>query len=152
MTKTAPNSIAVNKKALHDFEVLEKFEAGLVLSGPEVKSVKAGNVNIRPGYVSIQNDQATLRNVHISPYQQADQRDYDPVRARQLLLHKKEIANLESQLNTQGLTVVPLGLHLHKGKIKVSIGLCRGKKLHDKRQDLKKKSQDLEIRKSLKRY
>jgi SsrA-binding protein len=154
MPQKTDNSIAVNRQALHEYEVLEKFEAGIVLTGPEVKSAKGGNVNIKPGYASIENAEVILKNVHISPYKPAAdfQKSYQPDHPKKLLLNKKEIAYLDKQLSTQGLTLIPLGMHLKKGKIKVSLGLCKGKKLHDKRQDLKKKAQNLEINRALRNY
>ncbi len=145
-------SIATNKQAFHNYEVLEKYEAGLVLSGPEVKSIKAGNVNIKPGYASLENGEVFLKNVHVSPYKPAEKDNLDPDRTRKLLLNHKEIDVLDRALNTQGLTIVPLDLHLKKGRIKVTLGLCRGKKAHDKRHDLKKKDQNIEIKRALKNY
>ncbi|MBD3270422.1 SsrA-binding protein SmpB [Candidatus Peregrinibacteria bacterium] len=143
-----------NKQAFHNYEVLEKYEAGINLTGGEVKSIRAGNVNIKPGYAGVENGEVILKNIHISPYKPAAdaQKNYEPERPRKLLLHKKEIELLERSLNTQGTTLIPLGLHQKKGKIKVSLGICRGKKHHDKRQDLKKKAQDLEIKRTLKKY
>ena len=156
--KTSPSDqsketlLAENRQAYHQYEILEKITAGLVLSGPEVKSARAKHLNLKSAYASIENGQALLKNLHISAYQAAPDPHYNPERVRHLLLHKKEIFYLDNQLSQKGLTLIPLQAHLTRGKIKIVLGLCRGKKLYDKRQDLKKKVQNLEIKRSLKRY
>ena len=146
------NILAENRKAFHEYEILEKIEAGIVLTGPEVKSIRARQINIKPAYASIEGNQVILKNCHIAPYKPANDQHYNPERYRTLLLSKKEIILLEKQLSQQGLTLVPIQVHLHKGKIKVLLGLCKGKQLHDKRQQLKEKAQNLDIKRSLKNY
>ena len=146
--------LAQNKKALAEYEVLEKIEAGIVLTGPEVKSVRASQVNLKGSFVEVSDkSEAWTRNIHISPYRQAtDQKDYDPTAKRKLLLNQKEIINLENKLQEKGLTAVPLDMHLSHNLIKVTVGICRGKKKYDRREDLKKKAQNLDIKRALKRY
>lgn len=143
--------LAENRKAFHEYEIIEKITAGIVLTGPEVKSARAKQINIKSGYCSIENGQVILKNIHISPYKPANELTYVPEHPRNLLLHKKEIAYLEGQLAEQGLTLIPLQAHLTKGKIKILLGLGKGKKLFDKRQDLKKKAQNMEINRTLRR-
>jgi SsrA-binding protein len=136
-----------------EYEILEKMEAGIVLSGPEVKSTRAGQVNLKGSFVEISPRlEAFVRNIHISPYKMALQSGYDPTHRRKLLLNKKEILEIKSYLDTKGFTVVPLDFHLSGNHIKLLIGICRGKKKHDRREDLKKKAQNLEIKRTLKRY
>ena len=143
--------LAKNKKALHDYEVLEKFVAGIVLHGYEMKALRVGQVNLKGSYVSLKSGEAWAKNIHISPYKHASIKDYDPTRPRKLLLTKKEIAKLTSQESQKGITIVPLDIHLKNNLAKMSIGVCRGKKLHDKRADLKKKAQQKEINQTIKR-
>lgn len=150
--KQADNTLAKNKKAFADYEITEKFEAGIVLTGGEVKSIRGSNVNLKGSYATVENGEIMAKNIHISPYKPAEQKSYDPIANRKLLLHKKEIISIENQLATEGTTLIPLSLYLKKGKIKVSLGVCQGKKQYDRRQELKKKAQNLEIRRVLKRY
>lgn len=145
--------LAQNKKAFADYEILEKIEAGIVLSGPEVKSARNGQVNLKGSFIETSNRlEAYARNIHISPYKQASQIDYDPTHKRKLLLHHKEILEIKSQLDTEGVTAVPLDFHLAHNRIKVTIGICKGKKKYDRRAELKKKAQSLEIKRALKKY
>lgn len=156
--------LAQNKKAFADYEILEKMEAGIVLNGAEVKSVRGGHANLKGAFVEIvyrasekgssktPSAEAYVRNIHISPYKQAPQKDYDPTAKRKLLLHEKEILKLASELETKGTTVVPLDFHLTNNRIKLTIGLCRGKKKYDRREELKKKAQNLDISRALKRF
>ena len=145
-------TIAVNKQALHDHDILQKFEAGLVLSGQEVKSVRAGHVSLKAAYATIHDGQVQLTNAHISPYPNAHVgRDYDPTRSRTLLLSKKEIARLIGQLQQKGLTLLPLSLYTRGSRIKVELGLGRGRKQFEKRELLKKRAVTREIRHELKR-
>ena len=147
--------IATNKQAYHDYEILETFEAGIVLSGPEVKSVKSGQINLRGGYVTIDKNQTPyLTNVHIAPYSpaQAVQASYNPTRSRKLLLHKKEIKSLIGKLQIRGLTILPLKVYTKGSLIKMEIGLARGKKKYDNRETIKKKELDRKIRQKLKQY
>lgn len=144
--KPAPdNQLANNRYAFHQYEILEKIEAGIVLTGAEVKSARNHDISIKPAYASIENGEVLLKNCHISPYKLANDPHYVPERYRRLLLNHKEIAYLDSQTRENGLTLIPLSVYLKKGRIKVELGLCRGKKLHDKRQDLKRKAQTREI-------
>ncbi len=141
-----------NKKAYHDFEILDSFEAGIVLNGDEVKSIKDSQVQLKGAYVDVHNDQAFLNGAHVSRYKFSHQLENDPTRIRKLILHKKEIEKISSELDTKGITAVPLELYSKKGLIKLKIGLCRGKKLHDKRDTIKKRDQEREIRKEIKKF
>lgn len=141
-----------NKKAFHDYEILENFEAGIVLLGDEVKSIKDSEVNLKGSFIDVQNDEAFMNNVHLSPYKQSSLKNLNPVRKRKLILHKKEIIKIETAINQKGITAIPLELYAKGGLIKLKLGICRGKKLYDKRETLKKRGQDIEIRRQLKRY
>jgi len=133
--------IASNRRARHDYELKEKFEAGLVLSGPEVKSVKAGHIDMKGSYVSIRQGEAFLIKAHISPYKQAmDLDNYDPEGERKLLLHRKELNRLIEESQSQRLTIVPTAIGLSRGRIKLEIALARGKKLYDKRESKKQQT------------
>lgn len=145
-------SLAKNKKAFHDYEILEKFDAGIILNGDEVKSIKNRQVNLKGSYVDIEESEAYINQVHISRYKKSSRKEFDPLRKRKLLLHKKEIVKINQSVNQKGIAVIPLELYLQKGLIKVEIGICRGKKLHDKRETLKRKSQDMEIKRQLKKF
>ena len=145
-------SLAQNKKAYHDYEILEKFTAGMVLQGYEAKSLRLGQCNLKGSYVTIKNDEVWTQNVHISLYKHASIPDYNPTRPRKLLLNRKEIQKLSSQESQKGITIVPLDIFLKNNLIKMTIGICRGKKLHDKRDTLKKKAQQKEIDQTLKKY
>lgn len=130
-----------NRQARFLYEILETYEAGVQLTGTEVKSIRAGKANLQDGYALLRNGEAWLLNVHISPYTQSSQYfNHDPRRTRKLLLHRKEIRTLIGKVEQQGLTLVPLKMYFKSGLIKVSIALGRGKKLHDKREDLKRLS------------
>ncbi|MFH1284338.1 MAG: SsrA-binding protein SmpB [Candidatus Peregrinibacteria bacterium] len=144
--------LAKNRKAYHDFEILEKYEAGIVLNGDEVKSVKAGQANLKGSFVGIVNDEAYLNSAHVSRYKFSSNSDYDPVRKRKLLLHKKEVLAIEQKISQKGVTAIPLELHAKKGRVKAIIGICRGKKLHDKRETLRARAQKMEIARQLKRF
>ena len=145
--------LAQNKKAYAEYEVLEKIEAGIVLTGPEVKSVRGSQVNLKGSYIEVAPDgQAYTRNIHISPYKQAPNPAYNPTARRKLLLHKKEIGKIQNQLDTKGTTVIPLDFHLNDNRIKLTIGICQGKKKYDRRNELKKKAQNLDIKRALKKY
>ena len=146
--------VAQNKKARFNYEILETYEAGIELKGTEVKSVRMSKVNISDGYVSIDNSEAYLKQVHISPYEQGNIFNHDPLRTRKLLLHKKEIMKIEMQLKTKGYTLIPLKMYFRHGKVKVEIGTATGKKLYDKRQDMAAKAakRDLDRRIKEQRY
>ncbi|MGJ3250720.1 MAG: SsrA-binding protein SmpB [Elainellaceae cyanobacterium] len=145
--------ISDNRHARFQYEILDTFEAGIELQGTEVKSIREGRVNLRDGYALIRDDEAWLLNVHISPNKNASQIfNHDPRRTRKLLLHRQEIRKLIGSVEQKGLTLVPLKMYLKRGWIKVTLGLARGKKLHDKRETLKRKQQDREIQRALKSY
>lgn len=141
--------IATNKKSRFDYEILETFEAGIVLTGPEVKSVKAGQVSIKESFATVKGEEVFLTNAHISPYKQAAGLDHEPTRSRKLLLKKSEISSLIGKAKTQGLTLIPTKVYLKRGFVKVEIGLGRGKKLHDKRETIKKKDTQRDIARDL---
>lgn len=133
--------IATNRRAKHDYELREKFEAGLVLSGAEVKSIKQGHIDLKGSYVSLKGTEAYLLGAHISPYKQAHNlENYDPTAERKLLLHKKELEKLTEDARTQHLSIVPTAIGLVRGRIKLEIALARGKKLYDKRETKKRQT------------
>ena len=136
--------IASNKKAFHDYFVLQKAEAGVALTGTEVKSLRDGKANIKDSYVIFKNGEAFLFNAHISPYSHGNLQNHEPERSRKLLLHRREIDKLHEQVVEKGLTVVPLRLYFKGGKVKVEIAVVRGKKLYDKRETEKKRELDRE--------
>jgi SsrA-binding protein len=142
--------ICSNKKAFHEYFIEEKLEAGMVLTGTEVKSLRAGKANMTDAFAMVRHGEAFLHNLHISPYDFGNRENQDPVRMRKLLLHKKEIGHLFGKIREQGYTVVPLRLYLKEGLVKVEIGLAKGKKLHDKREDMKKKDMQREVAQALK--
>ena len=138
--------VSNNKKAYHDYFILDTYEAGIELKGTEIKSVRLGNVNLK-------DNEAYIENMHISPYSHGNQFNHEPLRNRKLLLHKKEILKISNKLKEGGLTVVPTKLYFNTGsKVKLEIGIARGKKLYDKRQDLKERDSKREIEKALKNY
>ena len=142
--------VAANKKARHDFFIEDTYEAGIELSGTEVKSVRAGKVNLRDSYAQVKDGEMFLYNVHISPYEQGNIFNKDPLRSRKLLLHKAEIAKLMGLTTIKGYSLVPLSFYLKNGRVKVQLGLARGKKLYDKRQDLKEQAVRRDVEQSAK--
>ena len=142
-----------NKKAYHDYHIDQKIEAGMVLSGPEVKSLRAGKANLKDGYVRIdERGEAILHNVHISLYSHATHNPNDPLRVRKLLLHRREIRKLIGKLQEKGLALIPLAIYFNdKGKAKVELGLARGKRQYDKRAALKEKQSDREVQRAMRR-
>jgi SsrA-binding protein len=145
--------ISDNRKARFLYEILETYEAGLELVGTEVKSIRQGKVNLQDGYAIIRGGEAFLLNVHISPYEKSgDYFNHDPRRTRRLLLHKQEIRKLIGKVEQQGLTLVPLKMYFKRGFVKVSIALAKGKKLHDKRESIKKRDDQREMARATKRY
>lgn len=142
--------ICNNKKAYHDYFIEEKFEAGMVLQGTEVKSLRTGKANLNDSFALVKNGEAFLHNLHISPYDFGNRSNHDPDRMRKLLLHKKEIAKLFGMIREQGYTVVPLRLYFKDGLVKVEVGLAKGKKLYDKREDMKKKDMHKDVAQALK--
>jgi SsrA-binding protein len=146
-------SITVNKKAFHDYFVEEKFEAGMVLEGWEVKAIRAGRMNIKESYVIIKNGEMFLIGMHISPLTTASSHNkHDPVRTRKLLLHRKEIMKLIGKVERLGFALVPIDLHYVRGRIKLEIGLAKGKKQYDKRQDEQEKSGKREAARAMKEH
>lgn len=145
MKQKADNLIAQNKKANHDYFIKDTLEAGIALTGTEIKSVHARRINLRDGYVQIINESAFLENVHISEYKEGNRYNHDPLRSRRLLLHKREIARLAGIQAQQGMTIIPLKVYLKHGFAKVLIGVGQGKKQYDKRQTIKKRDQDRKI-------
>ncbi len=142
-----------NRQARYQYEILETYEAGIELKGTEVKSVSQGKVNLRDGYGLIRDGEIWLINVHISPHQSAGSFfNHDPRRNRKLLLHRQEINKLIGKVEQQGLTLVPLQMYMKNGRVKVSLALGRGKKLHDKREDLKRRQDQREINRAMKTY
>jgi SsrA-binding protein len=142
--------ICNNKKAYHDYFIEEKFEAGMVLQGTEVKSLRMGKANLNDSFAMVRDGEAFLHNLHISPYDFGNRANHDPDRMRKLLLHKQEIVKLFSKVREQGYSLVPLRLYFKDGKAKVEMGLAKGKKLYDKREDLKKKDDHREMAKAVK--
>jgi len=142
-------NIAQNKKARHDYEILETFEAGLVLHGTEVKSLREGRANLKDSYAAMHNEEVWLYGVHISPYSHGNINNHAPERDRKLLLHRKEIRKLIGKTKETGLTLVPLQLYFNKGKVKVQLALARGKKEYDKREAIAKRESDRELKRVL---
>ncbi|NLF74656.1 MAG: SsrA-binding protein SmpB [Chloroflexi bacterium] len=141
--------VATNRKARHDFEILDTYEAGLALTGSEIKSIRAGHVNLREGFVQPRGDELWLLNVHIASYEQAGMFGHDPLRPRKLLLHRREIDRLMSQIQEKGLTLVPTLMYLTRGRAKIEIALARGKKKYDKRSALRERDSDRQIQRTL---
>jgi SsrA-binding protein len=140
-----------NKKAYHDYEILEKLEAGISLKGTEVKSLREGRANLRDAFVRIENEEAYLFNAYIAPYSHGGLFNHEPTRTRKLLLHKREIKRLMGKVQERGLTIVPLRMYFSPGgKVKVEIALARGRKKHDKREVIKRRELEREARRALK--
>jgi SsrA-binding protein len=142
-------SIARNPKATHDYHILETWEAGLVLTGTEVKSLRGKKASIKEGFARVANDEVFLEGVNITPYEQGNRYNHDPVRTRKLLLHKREIQRLIGAVEQKGLTLIPLELYFRNGVAKVRLALGRGKKYHDRREDLKKRDAQREVARAL---
>ncbi|MCR2822460.1 SsrA-binding protein SmpB [Lederbergia panacisoli] len=145
MPKGEGKLIAQNKRANHDYFIEDTYEAGMVLQGTEIKSIRAGKVNIRDSFARIQNGELFLHNAHISPYEQGNRYNHDPLRTRKLLLHRKEINKLIGESKEQGYSIIPLKIYLKNGVAKILIGLGKGKKKYDKREDLKQKEAKRDI-------
>ena len=142
--------IANNKKAYHDYFIIDTYEAGIELQGTEIKSIRNGSVNLKDSFIRIKNGEAFVENMHIAPYDQGNIFNHEPRRLRKLLLHKKEIRKLEKSIQEQGLTIVPTKLYFNTSKAKLEIALMKGKKLFDKRNDLKEKAMQRDIDKAMK--
>lgn len=145
MTNQGKKIISTNKKAFHDYIVFEKYTAGMVLFGTEIKSVRKGAVNLKDSFAKVEDMEVWLYNCHISPYDGGNRNNHDPERTRKLLLNKKEILKILGKVKQDSYTVVPLQLFIERGFAKLEIGLCKGKKLHDKREALKKKDIQREV-------
>jgi len=137
--------VATNRRARFEYEILDTVEAGLVLVGPEVKSLRAGKANLSDAYAMIRNGEAWLISAHISPYAQASRENADPRRQRKLLMHRSEISRLQGKVAERGLTLVPLELYFKNGRAKVKLGLARGKRRHDKRETIRRREQEREM-------
>lgn len=148
--KQSHNQLATNRKARHNYTILSTYEAGLVLTGTEIKSVRAGRMNLRDGYAQIISGEVWLENVHISVYEAGNQFNHDPLRSRKLLLHKNEIAKIAGLINDKGFTLVPLKVYLRHGYAKVLLGVAKGKHDYDKRETIKRREQDREMRRASK--
>jgi SsrA-binding protein len=143
--------ISDNRQARFRYEILDSYEAGVELKGTEVKSIRLGKVNLRDGYALVRNGEVWLFNVHVSPYEQASQYfNHDPLRTRKLLLHRQEIRKLIGKVEEKGLTLVPLKMYFKNGRVKVSIGLGKGKKIYDKRESLKQQQAKREVARAMK--
>lgn len=150
MAKGTGKVLAQNKKANHDYFIEKTFEAGMVLQGTEIKSIRAGRVQLKDSFVLIRNGEAWISNMHISPYDQGNRFNHDPLRRRKLLLHKREIAELAGAVKRDGYTIVPLKMYIKDGYAKLLIGLGKGKKHYDKRADERKKEAKREMERALK--
>ncbi len=150
MKQEAIKLVANNKKAYHDYFIDEKYEAGLVLHGTEVKSLRLGKCSVKEAFVRIENSEVWIYGMHISPYEKGNIFNRDPLRPKKLLMHKDEIRKLTGKISEKGFTIVPLQVYFKDGRAKIEIGLARGKKLYDKRQDIAKKDQRREAEKEFK--
>lgn len=146
--QTGTKQIAANRKAFHEYFVLERYEAGIELAGTEVKSLRAGTVNMKDSYCTVKNGELFIRSLHISPYEKGNIFNKDPVRPRRLLMHKREIAKLNAAVMQDGVAIIPLSLYFKDSRVKVEIGLCKGKKLYDKRDDMAKRDAQRDIERS----
>lgn len=149
MGKEGIKVITTNRRARHDFELLDHFEAGLVLTGTEIKSIRNHQVSLRRGYVQPRDGELWLYEAHIAPYEQGNRENHEPTRPRKLLLHRREIAKINQELAEKGLTLVPTRLYLKNGRAKVEIALARGKKKYDKRQDLARRDAERRIERAI---
>ncbi|MGN0386165.1 MAG: SsrA-binding protein SmpB [Lachnospiraceae bacterium] len=150
MSKETMKLVANNKKAYHDYFIEEKYEAGLVLHGTEVKSLRMGKCSIKEAFVRIENGEVWIYGMHISPYEKGNLFNRDPLRPKKLLMHKEEIRKLVGKISEKGFTIAPLQVYFKEGRAKIEIGLARGKKLYDKRADIAKKDQRREAEKDFK--
>ena len=147
--KTRDFAVATNRRALHDYFVEQTFECGLVLTGTEVKSLRQGKAQLADSYAIVDQGQAWLHHLHISPYEQGNRANHEPMRVRKLLLHKREIDKLWAATRQKGYALIPLRLYFTRGKAKVALGVCKGKKLHDKRATIAARDADREVRREL---
>ncbi len=142
--------VSQNKKAYHDYLILDTYEVGIELRGTEIKSVRKGSTNLKDAFIRIKNNEAYIENMHIAPYEQGNRFNHEPLRTRKLLLHRKEIKKLQKEVKENGLTIIPTKLYFNASKLKVEIALARGKKLYDKRQALKAKDAKRDVERALK--
>jgi SsrA-binding protein len=149
--EAAQKNIAENRKAFHDFHILETFETGLVLLGTEVKSIREGRVNLRDSFAKAENGEVFVYNIHIQPYSHRGYAEHEPLRKRKLLLHAHEIRKLVGKTVEKGMTLVPLRMYFKNGKVKLALGLAKGKQLHDKRETIKRREVERETRAAVKR-
>lgn len=150
--KSAARTVAVNKHVTHDYEILERFEAGLALHGSEVKSIRDGRISLKESYAEVKNGEVFLVKCHVSPYEAANIFNHEPVRDRKLLLHRREIKRLDGKIRERGLTLVPLRVLItDRGKIKIELALVRGKREYEKREAIKKRDTDREMRAEIKK-
>jgi SsrA-binding protein len=149
MTYQPVKIIATNRKARHDYHIEDTFEAGIVLTGSEIKSLRAGQANLRDGFATVRAGELWLMNVHIAPYHQASYDNHEPRRNRKLLMHRREINRLSGKLQEKGLTLIPLQIYLKNSRAKVELGLARGKKLYDKRESLRERDDHRQITRAL---
>jgi SsrA-binding protein len=141
--------VAENRKAFHDYHILERYEAGLVLTGTEIKSARTGKVQLRDAYADVNSGEAWLMNAHISPYDHGNIWNHEPTKKRKLLLHKQEIVKLFAKIREKGLTLIPLKMYLKEGLLKCEIGVCKGKKTHDKREAIQAREQEMEAKRAM---
>jgi SsrA-binding protein len=146
----AQSSLAENRKAFHDFHLLESFEAGIALVGTEVKAIREGRVNLRDSFARVEDGEVFLYNVHISPYSNRGYADHDPIRRRKLLLHRDEIRKLVGKTVERGMTLVPTRMYLKGGRVKIALSLAKGKKEYDKRETIRRREADRETRAAIK--
>lgn len=150
MANISTKTISMNKKAKHDYFIIESFEAGIELVGTEVKSIRQGGVNLKDSWCSIDNGEMFVKGMHISPYEKGNIFNKDPFRVRKLLLHKKEIMRLLGLVKQDSYTLIPISMYFKGSRVKVQVGLCKGKKLHDKRDDIAKRDAKREIDRAIK--
>ncbi len=149
-TQDSVTTVVRNRKARHEYQILETVEAGMVLQGTEVKSLRQGRANLQDAYALVEGAELWLHNLHISPYEAGNRFNHDPLRPRKLLLHRSEIRKLGAQVEQKGLTLVPLDIYFKRGIAKVTLALVRGKKLHDKREDLRRRDAEREMERAWK--
>ncbi|MBE6880191.1 MAG: SsrA-binding protein SmpB [Ruminococcaceae bacterium] len=150
MDKTSLKTIAENRKARHDYFILESYEAGIELTGTEVKSIRDGGLNLKDSWIAIEEGEAFIKQMHISPYEKGNIFNKDPLRERKLLMHKREIMKLLGQVKQGGLTLIPISVYFKGSRVKVQVGLCKGKKLHDKRDSIAQRDAKRTIDRALK--
>ncbi len=149
-TTAEEKNIVTNRAAFHEYHVLDKYEAGVMLTGTEVKSVRAGQIQLKDSYVAVRDGEAWLFNAHISPYAYGNRENHDPLRTRKLLLHRREISRLEQSTTVQGMTLVVTRIYIKNGRVKLEVGVAKGKKLYDKRETEMRRTVDRETRAQLK--